>query len=180
MGAAADENARLKISEPGSFSACALSRLSARRYAAEVAMRASSVIIVALLAWPSASAQAEESTAGSICVAPFAEAMRRVDQRDSSGNRPTSYTYQFSVQVDEQDPVEIQNEHGTEIAGLDSETKHVIILRDAERRVAAFPFTFATRGTDKLCFHYDPVFHTWLLARARVKPDCGCQKRPHN
>jgi hypothetical protein len=35
-GAAADENAQLKVSEPGYSSACAFSRLSARRYAAWV------------------------------------------------------------------------------------------------------------------------------------------------
>ncbi len=31
MGAAADENAQLKVLKPGFFSACAFSRLSARR-----------------------------------------------------------------------------------------------------------------------------------------------------
>ena len=103
------------------------------------------------------------SAVGSICVAPLPKEAQRMDHDFPGGKARRQYTYQFTVQVDSQKPVDVGTETGVLIAELQTGEQHRVVIRDAGKVIESFSFTFEKRGSPHLCLAYGPWYQSWSL-----------------
>ena len=112
---------------------------------------------------------------GTICVAPLPSAARAMDHEYPGGKAPHEYTYDFSIQVDEQRPVALSQTEPLLISGLEIRKEHRVRVRDRSKVIESFSFTFKSRGSTKLCLSYTPWYQTWSLEKPARRPWCKCR-----
>lgn len=128
------------------------------------------VLLIALLPCSLAAA-----TRGSICVAPLPSHARTMDHDYPGGKAPREFRYQFSVQVGQGNRMPLPASSPVVITGLDTAKRHRVRIRDGEKVIESFSFTFAERGSSRLCLSYMPWYQTWSLERPGKRPWCKCQ-----
>lgn len=125
------------------------------------------VLILALSVRPAPSAQESPGDSppqdvGSICVAPLPRHAEELDHDYPGGKAPREFTYRFSVQIDQAEPVDVADDDPLRVAGLELSRTHQVIIRDDGTKIASLRFTFEERGHD-LCLSYTPWYQTWQL-----------------
>ena len=84
-------------------------------------------------------------------------------------------SYRFSLRIDNGPWISVPKDKPTLIDEIDAGTKHLLTLREDERVVESFWFTFDWRGSSELCFGYGYFHQTWQLHPPRGRKGCGCR-----
>jgi hypothetical protein len=105
----------------------------------------------------------EGGRAGRICVAALPKHAAEID-REYRGRKPRrQYTYRFAVKVDSQDWVDLPKEDPLPIEGIPVDGTHTLQIRDGDRVIESFTFTFEEKRGLDLCLRYTPWYQTWQL-----------------
>ena len=119
---------------------------------------------------------AEEPTArGTICVAPMPDKATILDAE--TGNRRGYISYEFTVRLDKGEWIEVPRDKPFKTEGIDLDKKHLLSIRDGDRLIESFWFTFDGRGGANLCLSYKPWYQTWLLEPPLYRPWCQCEDK---
>ena len=110
---------------------------------------------------------------GSICIAPVRDDAGTLDT--GAGNRRGYVSYEFNVRIDQGDWVNIPADKPLRIKAIDLGKKHLISIRDGNRIVESFWFTFEARRGTNLCLFYRPWYQTWVLELPGNRPWCQCK-----
>jgi len=101
---------------------------------------------------------------GTVCLAPLQEGARAADHDSPDGKAGREYAYRFTVQIDSRPPVAVtEGMSPTAVKDLDTSTKHRVVIRDEDRVIETFSFTFQGRGSLYLCLWYKTGYQTWSL-----------------
>ena len=111
---------------------------------------------------------------GSICVLTLDPKNAAIGGAESDNSE--GYTsYRFSLRIDNGPWISVPKDKPTLIDEIDAGTKHLLTLREDERVVESFWFTFDGRGSSELCFGYGYFHQTWQLHPPRGRKGCGCR-----
>lgn len=111
---------------------------------------------------------------GSICLAPVRDDATSIDAE--TANRRGYVSYEFSVRIDDGDWVALPTEKPRRLSGFALDRKHLVRIRDGERLIESFWFTFDGRGGPELCLSYKSWYQTWLLEEPFDRPWCQCER----
>lgn len=115
---------------------------------------------------------------GSICIARVSPDAAKIDSDYPSGIPPRIYKYIFSVQVDEGKAIALSTVRSQRVAGLRTDQKHLVIIRDAGKIIESFWFRFDRYKTNDLCLRYGTGYQSWLLEDVRKgQKQCYCGKQ---
>ena len=113
------------------------------------------VVVVALLAVAGATiAEPVVTESGSICLAPVSDDASTLDEE--TGNRRGYASYEFSVRIDDGTWVSVPSDKPRPIDNVGFDEKHLVQIRDGDRLIESFWFTFQDHGGDSLCLSYKP------------------------
>lgn len=130
-------------------------------------------VVVVLLAVTSATiAEPVVAEGGSICIAPVRDDATTLDAE--TANRRGYVSYEFSVKVDEGDWIRVPSDKPRPIKNVEGDDKHLVQIRDGDRLIESFWFTFEDRGGDSLCLSYKPWYQTWMLGPPANRSWCDC------
>ena len=127
---------------------------------------------LALVAYPVAAEEKPREVSGRICVAPVRDDAKSLDAE--TGNRRGYVSYEFSVRIDREEWFRVPADGPRWIRGIDLGRKHLVSIRDGDRLIESFWFTFEGRGGPELCLSYGPWYQTWLLEPPFNRPWCQC------
>ena len=114
--------------------------------------------------------------AGRICVARLPKNAAEIDRDPARKKARREYAYQFTVKVGDRDWVEVPREEGVLIQDLPTGQRHTVTIRDGDRVIESFPFTFEEKESTELCLSYTPWYQTWRLDAPRPKAWwCKCE-----
>jgi hypothetical protein len=136
------------------------------------------VILIACLGWgvAHASGTAADRT-GQICVAKLSKNAAEIDRDPARRKTRRDYTYEFSVKIDDRAWVKVPIEDGVLIQDLPTGRRHRVTIRDGDREIESFTFTFEEKGSVQLCLSYTPWYQTWRLESPRPKAWwCKCEE----
>jgi hypothetical protein len=126
-------------------------------------------------AWASGAGQvAEGQQAGRICLAPNPEEAMALDA--DTGNTEGYRSYEFAVRIDDGQWHDLPSGKPRWLPDVDLAGKHLAAIREGERVVESFWFTFQERGGPVLCLSYTPWYQTWLFEPPRSRPWCRCSE----
>ena len=100
---------------------------------------------------------------GRICVASLPTNAADIDRDPARSKTRRDYTYQFSVKVDSGGWVKVPSDKGVLIQDIPTGQRHTVTIRDGDRVIESFPFTFESKGNTELCLRYTPWYQTWHL-----------------
>ena len=111
---------------------------------------------------------------GTVCIAPVTDAMIAADRGDPRGPSPRR-DFHFNVQFDNGKRVDVPRVKGLPMSGLAIGKRHLVRIRDGEKLIESFFFTFKDRGSTNLCLSYGPWYETWDLSAPGRRRWCRCQ-----
>jgi hypothetical protein len=115
---------------------------------------------------------------GFICLAPLPKHAKALDHDYPGGKAPREYQYQFAVQFDEGEKIDIPQDEPRPVSGLAVGKKHAVRIYDADELIESFSFTFEARGSKELCLSYGPWYQTWTLDPPRPGAHwCKCDSK---
>lgn len=109
---------------------------------------------------------------GRICVAPVpGDAM---DLDAETGNRRGYGSYEFSVRIDRREWVRVPTDEPRRIEGIELGKEHLVSIRQDDRLIESFWFTFEDRGGPDQCLWYGPWHQAWVLEPPGNRLWCQC------
>ena len=81
---------------------------------------------------------------------------------------------QYSVQVDDGQPLELSRSKGRWVPNLATDSPHLVVIRAGTKRVASFHFRFA--AAPELCLFLAPLYETWQVWPDDRCPWCKCDE----
>lgn len=100
---------------------------------------------------------------GRICVAALPKHAAEIDRESRSRKPRREYTYRFAVRIDSRDWVEVPRENPLPIEGIPVAGSHTLQIRDGDKLIESFNFTFEEKRGLDLCLRYTPWYQTWQL-----------------
>jgi hypothetical protein len=131
-------------------------------------------IAILMLAFSSSAFSMEEIMYGSVCIAPITipNSNDVTLSNPSGGNRE----FNFSIQIDEREKVELGFNNNFELVGLPLDTRHIVTIRNNINIIESFWFSFDQYSSDELCLWFNPIYETWSLWEHNDSEHiCRCQ-----
>lgn len=137
-------------------------------------MRLLMLAVASLLMAVAPSLAGSQAKGGTVCIAPVTEDMRKEDRGDPRGLHPRR-ELDFSVEIDKSARVRVPDEKPVVIRNLDLKAKHIVKIRDGEKIIESFYFSFRARHSSSLCLAYGPWYETWDLSLPGRRRWCKCE-----
>jgi hypothetical protein len=83
---------------------------------------------------------------------------------------------QYTVQVDDSQPVELSRSKGQWVPNLATDKSHLVVIRTGAKRVASFHFRFPSAAGAELCLFLAPLYETWQVWPDNRCPWCTCDE----
>jgi hypothetical protein len=83
---------------------------------------------------------------------------------------------QYSVQVDDSQPIDLSRSKGQWVANLTTDKSHLVVIRTGAKRVASFRFRFPSASGPELCLFLAPLYETWQGWPDDRCPWCTCDE----
>lgn len=129
------------------------------------------IAVAAVLGLGSVAVARDTSAAtGSICIAAV----------EDDGLQRSHYSEKFAVRIDGDawTGVPFGRQPPTWIGDIPAQGKHLVSIRDGEKRIESFRFSFDDYGSTALCLWYKQWYGSWSLSPADQYPTfCRCSPR---
>jgi len=127
-----------------------------------------SAFFVLLTAIPGVHASSDDrGSTGSICLSPVQD----------DGLDRGYFSENFSVRIDRGawHRVPVRSEPPRLIGDLETEGKHLVVVRDGDKPIESFWFDFSLSGSSQLCLWYKEWYRSWSLTPAKGHgKGCSC------
>ena len=138
------------------------------------------LVLVALVmtgaSWAAPASESGTRKTGQVCVAKLPKNAAKMDRDPVREEKRRDYTYNFSVRIGKRDWVKVPGEKGVLIRDISTGRRHTVIIRDGDRVIESFAFTFEEKGAARLCLSYTPWYQTWRLEAPPPKAWwCKCE-----